>query len=57
MKIKNTKILFKKMDILSDSLSVKQKDQLKKEGYIVLKSIPFMKKKRQTHERSSKKIN
>ena len=29
---------------------------MKKEGYIVLKSIPFM-KKCQTHEKSSKKIN
>ncbi len=56
MKIKNTKILFKKMNILSESLSVKQKHQLKKEGYIVLKSIPFMKKNVKLMRKVAKKL-
>ena len=57
MKIKNTKILFKKMNILSESLSVKQKHQLKKRGLHSFKINTFHEKKCQTHEKSSKKIN
>ncbi len=43
MKIQNTKSLFKKMQITNSILSSKQKKQLKNKGYIVFKSIPFMK--------------
>ena len=44
MSITNTKSLFKEMNISKDILTANQKKQLDKQGYIVFKSIPFMKK-------------
>ena len=44
MSIINTKSLFKEMNILKNILTKNQKKQLNKKGYIVFKSIPFMKK-------------
>ncbi len=44
MSITSTKSLFKEMNISKDILTANQKKQLDKQGYIVFKSIPFMKK-------------
>jgi len=44
MSITNTKSLFKEMNISKDILTTNQKKQLDKQGYIIFKSIPFMKK-------------
>ena len=43
MSITSTKSLFKEMNISKDILTANQKKQLDKQGYIVFKSIPFMK--------------
>lgn len=52
----NTRKLFQEMKISSKTLSLTQKKDLKKKGYIVLKSLPFMKKNVKLMQLISKKL-
>lgn len=56
MTIKNTKSLFKKMGIPSKALSAQQKKQLKDKGYLVFRSLPFMKKNVKLMRNLTKKL-
>ena len=56
MKIKNTKDLFKKLNITSNTLSSKQKSFLKKKGYIVIPPTSFMRRNVKLMRRVSKKL-
>ena len=44
------------MDISTKTLSIQQKSQLKNKGYIVFKSIPFMKKNVKLMRKVAKKL-